>query len=181
MDRGRAIMATSQSRRSPLQGRDALFQHSLGGVGQPAVDVPFVRQPEPGRGMGGIAEHIAGGLVDGDRTGIGGGVGLLLACVKLQGLKSIAAHNDVLLFMICLGNKKVRNASIPPGQSRRPPGSANDAEGGHGNVPGCGNSPGAPHSSTAEIAAQQIKKQLQHPRSSSLRLSTYYLGWFIGL
>lgn len=66
-----------------FQGRNALFQHVLSGIGQPAVDIPSVSKPKSGGGVDRIAEHIAGGLVDGDRTGAGGRVGLLLARVEL--------------------------------------------------------------------------------------------------
>ena len=80
---GRRAGGHSQRRRTALQGRDARFQHLLGGVGQPAVDIAGILQAKPGGGVGGIPEHIAGGLVDGDRTGAGGRVGLLLARVEL--------------------------------------------------------------------------------------------------
>ena len=79
-----------QRRYAPFQGGNPLFQHVLGGVGQPAIDVACVRQTEPGGGVGGIPEHITGGLVDGHRPGIGGGVRQLLANMELQGLKFIA-------------------------------------------------------------------------------------------
>ena len=83
-----------QRRHAPLQSGDPLLQHVLGGVGQPSVDVPCVRQTKPGSGVGGVAEDIAGGLVDGHRPGVGGGVGLLLPHMELQCLKLITHGND---------------------------------------------------------------------------------------
>ena len=50
-------------------------------------------------GILGIGEHIGGGLVDGHRTGVGGGVGLLLTDMKLQGLKFIFRHCYLLLLI----------------------------------------------------------------------------------
>ena len=41
-----------------------------------------------------VAEHIGSGLVDGHGAGIGCGIGLLLANVKLQGLKFIVRHSN---------------------------------------------------------------------------------------
>ena len=73
----------SQSGDTAFQCRNALFQHVLGGVGQSAVDVAGVRQTEPGGGVSGVFKHIGSGLVDGDGTGIGGGVGLLLTHMEL--------------------------------------------------------------------------------------------------
>ena len=78
-----------QSCHTALQGRETLFQHILGGVGQPPLDVAGVGQPEAGGGMGRVPEHIRGGLVDGYRPSIGGRVGPLLAHMELQGLKFI--------------------------------------------------------------------------------------------
>ena len=79
--------ASASAATPPLQGGDPLLQHVLGGVGQPPVDVSGIRQTKPGGGVGGIPKHIAGGLVDRNRPGIGGGVGLLLAHMELQCLK----------------------------------------------------------------------------------------------
>ena len=83
-----------QRRHAALQSRKTLLQHVLGGVGQPTVDVPCVRQTKPGGGVGGVAEDIAGGLVDGHRPGVGGGVGLLLPHMELQCLKLITHGNE---------------------------------------------------------------------------------------
>jgi hypothetical protein len=68
------------------------FSNTSCGVGQPAVDVACIGQTETVGGVLAVAEHIGRGLVDGHRTGIGGGVGLLLTDMKLQGLKFIFRH-----------------------------------------------------------------------------------------
>ena len=47
--------------------------------------------------MGGVMEHIRGGLIDGDGAGVGGGVGLLLTDVELQGLELILTHGKHLI------------------------------------------------------------------------------------
>ena len=52
--------------------------------------------------MLGVTEHIRGGLIDGHGTSISSGVGLFLAYVELQGLKTIillVAHNLILSFI----------------------------------------------------------------------------------
>ena len=72
-----------QRRHAALQGGKPLLQHILGGVGEPPVNVPGVRQPEPGGGVGGIAEHIGGCLINRHSPGIGSGVRPLLAHVEL--------------------------------------------------------------------------------------------------
>ena len=91
---GRGAGGGGQRRHTPLQGGQPSLQYILSGVGQPTVDVPCVRQTKPGGGVGGIAEDIAGGLVDGHRPGVGGGVGLLLPHMELQCLKLITHGND---------------------------------------------------------------------------------------
>ena len=82
----------SQCCHAALQRCDALFEHILRGVGQTAVDIACIGQTEAVGGVLAVAEHIGRGLVDGHRTGIGGGVGLLLTDMKLQGLKFIFRH-----------------------------------------------------------------------------------------
>ena len=93
---GRRAGGQGQSCHAALQRRDALFQHILGGVGQAAVDVAGIRQTEPGGGVGGVAEHIGSGLVDGHGPGIGGGVGLFLTDMELQSFKFIVTHGKYL-------------------------------------------------------------------------------------
>ena len=78
-----------QARGAAFEGRDAVFEHALGGVGQTSVDVARIRQSEAGLGVVEAVEDVAGGLVDRHRAGVGGRVGLLLADVQLQGFETI--------------------------------------------------------------------------------------------
>ena len=87
-DRGCA-RCDGQTCGAAFEGCDAVFEHALGGVGQAAVDVAWIRQPETGLGVVEIMEHVAGGLVDRHRAGIGCRIGLLLADVKLQGFEAV--------------------------------------------------------------------------------------------
>lgn len=73
----------SQRCYSSFQGCHPLFEHILGGVGQPSVDVAGILQPEASCRMGGITEYIRGGLIDGDGPCAGCRVGLLLPHMKL--------------------------------------------------------------------------------------------------
>ena len=82
---GSGTAGHGQSGHAALKGCHAVFEHALGGVGQTAVDVAGIAQTEAVGGMLGVAEHVAGGLIDGHGTGIGGGVGLFLAHMQLQG------------------------------------------------------------------------------------------------
>ena len=83
-----------QSSHAALQSSDTLLEHILRGVGQAAVDVARIGQTETVSGVLAVAEHIGSGLVDGHGAGIGCGIGLLLANVKLQGLKFIVRHSN---------------------------------------------------------------------------------------
>ena len=89
---GGCTRSGSQCCHATLQRCDALFKHILRGVGQTAVDIACIGQTEAVGGVLAVAEHIRRSLVDGHRTGIGGGVGLLLTDMKLQGLKFIFRH-----------------------------------------------------------------------------------------
>ena len=89
----------SQCCHAALQRCNALFEHILRGVGQTAVDVACIGQTKAVCGVLAVAEYIRRGLVDGHRTGIGGGVGLLLTDMKLQGLKFIFRHCYLPLFI----------------------------------------------------------------------------------
>ena len=59
---------------APFERTDALFQHMLGGVHDAGVDVPDLSQSEQLLGMLGALEGVRGGLVDGNRAGVGGAV-----------------------------------------------------------------------------------------------------------
>ena len=81
-----------QRRNTAFQRGYTLFQHVLRGIGEPAVDVAGVGEAKARRSMGAVAENIGSRLVNGHRAGIGGGVGLFLTDVKLQGLKFVVTH-----------------------------------------------------------------------------------------
>ena len=89
-----------QRAHAAFQRGDAFFQHILGGVGQAAVDVARILQAETGRRMGGVVKHEGRGLINGDGPCVGGGIGLLLADMKLQRFKFIVRHDMYLFFMI---------------------------------------------------------------------------------
>ena len=105
-----------QRRDTALQSCDALLQHILGGVGQTAIDVAGIRQTEPCGGVGGVAEYIGSGLVNGNSTGVGGRVGLLLTDMELQGFKFIVRHSSYL-FHYFYRYKNARELRIRPKRS----------------------------------------------------------------
>ncbi len=86
---GRGAGCDRQACGAAFKGRDAVFEHALGGVGQTTVDVAGVRQAEASLGVVEVVEHVAGGLVDRHRAGIGGRVRLLLSDMQLQGFETI--------------------------------------------------------------------------------------------
>ena len=86
-----------QRRHAAFQSSHPFFQHVLGGIGETAVNVAGVRQPEAGGGVGAVVEHVRGGGVNGNGAGIGSRVSLLLADVELQSFKFIVRHNDYFL------------------------------------------------------------------------------------
>jgi len=53
----------------------ALLEHVGGGVHQAGVDVAEFLESEEAGGVVRVVEEVGGGLVDGDRAGVGGGVG----------------------------------------------------------------------------------------------------------
>ena len=87
-DRGGAG-SDCQTSGATFKGCDAVFEHALGGIGQAAVDVARIGQTKTRLGVIKVMEHVAGGLVDRHRAGIGCRVGLLLADVKLQGFEAV--------------------------------------------------------------------------------------------
>lgn len=75
--------AVAKAATPPSRAANPLFQHILGGIGQPSINIAGIGQSKTGSGMGGVSEHIGGGLVNGHRPGIGSGIGLFLAHVEL--------------------------------------------------------------------------------------------------
>ena len=86
-----------------LERGNALLKDILGGVGQAAIDVAGILEAKTVCGVLGVMENIGSGLVDGHRTGIGDGIGLLLADVQLKGLKMqfTLAHDKILISVFC--------------------------------------------------------------------------------
>ena len=80
---GRGTGSHRQGGAAVLQGGDAFFEHALGRVSQPAVDVAGIPQAETVGGMLCVMENIGRRGVDRYRTGVGGRIGLFLTDVKL--------------------------------------------------------------------------------------------------
>ena len=89
-----------QSSCPALQGSHSLLQDALGGVGQPSIYITGIPKAEPVCRVLGAVENVGGGLIDGDRSGIGGRIGLLLSYMQLQGFKfkGMFAHINLLPF-----------------------------------------------------------------------------------
>lgn len=99
---------------------------------------------------------------------------------------------------LTLGNKKARRVNTPGPSMRRPRdpwplrvsheatsslptqerSSASQIAGRHDEPPGLSLSPGAEHSSKAEIAPQQLPKALCHFDSPPFSYNTYLFDWF---
>ncbi len=93
---GRLAAGHGQRRHPALEGGHPLLEDGLGRVHDPGVDVAQLLQPEQGGGVGGVAEGVAGGLVDRHGPGPGGGVGHGSG-VDLTGLESPVGHGSGLL------------------------------------------------------------------------------------
>ena len=65
-----------ERRGAAFERRDALFQHRVGRISDPGIDVAESLQPEQRGGVIGVVEHERGGLIDRRRPGAGGGIGL---------------------------------------------------------------------------------------------------------
>jgi len=77
-----------QRTHAPLQRRNALLEHGVRGVHDPAVDVPELPQAEQVRGVLRRLEHVTVRGVDGGLLRARGGVGLLPG-VNLQRLEFV--------------------------------------------------------------------------------------------
>ena len=82
---------------SAFQGGQALFEHILGGVCQPAVNVARIRKAEPVGSMFAVPEDIGSGLVNRYGPGIGSRIRLFLSNVELQCFEFVVAHFNILL------------------------------------------------------------------------------------
>ena len=72
-----------------FQRGDPLFKDVAGRVHQPGVDVAALRQTEAGGRLRGIFKYKGGGLINRHRSGAGGGIGVFLPDMQLQGFKTV--------------------------------------------------------------------------------------------
>ena len=86
--------AVQQAAVPPSSAAIALLEHRDRGVGQARVDVAELLQIEQGGRVVDVVEHVGGGLVDRDRPGAGGRIGLG-AGVHRQGLEAVGAVGHV--------------------------------------------------------------------------------------
>ena len=73
-----------EGRDTAFEGGYAFFKDILRRVGETAINIAGIFQMEAVRGMLSAVENVRGGLVNRNRAGIGGGVGLFLANVELK-------------------------------------------------------------------------------------------------
>ncbi len=64
-----------QRSRTPFESGDPLFEHIARGVHQPRVDVAELLQAEQAGGVVTVVEDVRSRLINGNRAGVGGGVG----------------------------------------------------------------------------------------------------------
>ena len=87
---GRLAAGHGQGADATFERGDPFFEHLLGGVHDAGVDVARLCQAEQGGGVLGVAEDVAGGLVDGYGAGPGRRVrrstGVDLTCLETLGL-----------------------------------------------------------------------------------------------
>ena len=86
---GSGAAGNGQTGHTAFEGGHAVFEDALRGVGQTAVDVAGVTQSEAVGGVLRVAEHVAGGLIDGHRTGVGGQIVIGLPHMELKSLESV--------------------------------------------------------------------------------------------
>ena len=93
--------------RTALKGRNPILEYPLGAVCQAAVNIARIRQAETVGCVLGIMKYIRGGGIDGNGSGIGRRIRLLLTYMKLKGFKFIFRHRIRLLkvFFIHLNTK----------------------------------------------------------------------------
>ena len=97
------------SSHATLQRRHPLFKDIGGGVHQAGVDVPEFLQPKEIGAVLGVIEDVGGGLINRNRTGIGGGI-RLLASVQLKRFKPLAHQ--------CLGtHRPFLTSRYPPSRA----------------------------------------------------------------
>ncbi len=120
----RLTRGQQQCRHTAFEGGDPLLDRVLGGVHDPGVDIAGLGQPEQCCRVVGVAEGVGRGLVDRQRTGVGGAVGNL-ADVDLFGLEAPVLRRVGLLdgvgHVLCSkgfrwdGSGRARAADAAPG------------------------------------------------------------------
>ena len=187
---GSGAGGNGQRGNAALQSRDALFKNILGGVGQAAVDVALGPQGKAVSGILGIGEHIGGGLVDGHRTGIGDGIGLLLANVQLKGLEFIVRHVDCLslctnsIIFTYKKSRSLRSQDSAPGKKILTcfgalPARTHSSGGGQSTAVRPEFCPVCVHSPTTEVCMKQVFPNQRH-RGALLSLNfppSWWIGW----
>ena len=73
----------SQTSHTTLEGCDAIFEHTLSGVGQTTIDISCIAETETIGCMLRVTEHIRCGLINRYGTCVGSGVSLFLSYMKL--------------------------------------------------------------------------------------------------
>lgn len=63
------------------------------------IDIACIGQTKASGSVCRIVKHIGSGLINGNHSGISGGVSLFLANIELQSFKFIFTHNRDLLYM----------------------------------------------------------------------------------
>ena len=87
-----------------FQSSNPLLKGRRGGIHQAGIDISALGKAETSCSLGGVLKNIRGGRVDRYRTGIRGGIGMLLAGMYLQCFKSIITHlfSSFLFVRICV-------------------------------------------------------------------------------
>ena len=89
-----------QGSNAALKGCHTLFENILRGVSESSVDVTCIGKTESSCRMSGILKHIRSGCINRYCTGIGGGIGIFLTYMKLEGFKFIIRHNRYFLSLL---------------------------------------------------------------------------------
>ncbi len=99
-----------QAGHATLEGGNALLEHTLGGVGQPAVNITRVAQAETVGRVLGVAENIRSRLINRNCAGIRCGVRGLLADMDGQRLNMVIfrAHMLLVFVVVCCKGRVFR-------------------------------------------------------------------------
>ena len=96
VDDGGGTAGCGHGSHAPLHSVDPGGKGVAGGVGDTGIDVPPFGKVEPPDRLLGVVKDEGGALVDRHRLCAGGGVGLLLTGVELDGLEShfVVGHGE---------------------------------------------------------------------------------------